>query len=79
MPKHYALNTNLQHYTVKFENTKVSKLTFDTSFSKPPMVQVTPNDSGTFPIYKTGVTSTGVKIRCKTAWSGEVDVEVIER
>lgn len=79
MPKHYAINENLQHYTVTFNNTKTVSITFDKAFDKKPIVQVTPNDSGAFPLYKTNVTPTGASIRCKAKWTGDVDISVIER
>jgi len=79
MPKHYAVGKNIQHYTAYFQNTKVVKLTYDEPFEKVPMVQLTMTDSGTVPVYKQRVTKTEVKIAFKTKWTGEVDVEVIER
>lgn len=79
MPKHYSIGQNMQHYTVKFDNTKTVTLTFDQVFVKKPMVHLTPNDSGVFPVYKTDVTTSNVKIRFKTAWTGEVDVVAMER
>jgi hypothetical protein len=78
-PKHYAIDQNVQNYTGYFDGTKTIEITFSTAFDKPPMVQVTGSDSGIMPLYKTNVTTTGVKIRCKTAWTGEVDVMVVER
>jgi len=79
MPKHYALGENVQHKTVSFNNTKVVSISFDKSFLKKPMIQVTMGDSGTVPVYKTNITTTGVKIRFKTKWTGEVDLLAIER
>ena len=79
MPKHYALGKNMQHKTVEFKNTKVVKITFDTAFSKKPMIQITPNDSAIIPAYKTQITTTSAKIRFKQKWTGEVDVLILER
>ena len=77
--KHYAAGSNVQHYTVQFDNTKTATLTFDSAFSKKPMIQLTMNDSGNVPVYKTNVTTSSVKIRFKTKWTGEVDVVAMAR
>lgn len=79
MPKFYAMGVNVQHYTVNFDNTKTVTLTFDSAFTKKPLVQLTMNDSGTMPVYKTNVSTANVKIKFKTPWTGEVDVTVLER
>jgi len=79
MPKHFAVNQNIQYYTIDFDNTKTVELTYDNAFPKKPMVQLTPNDSASFPVYKTQTTTTGVKIKFKTPWTGSVDVIVMER
>lgn len=79
MPKHYAIGENAQYKTIEFNNTKVVDVTFDKAFDKKPMVQITPNDEGVMPVYKTNVSKTGVKIRFKTKWTGNVDVLILER
>lgn len=79
MPKHYALGQNVQHMTANFRNTKMVEITFDNAFTRKPMVQLTMNDSGNMPAYKTHVTTTGAKIRFQNSWTGEVDVLVTER
>lgn len=65
--------------TVYFNNTKTAELTFSQSYSVPPMVQLTPNDTGNFPVSKTAVTTTGVTIRFNVKWTGSVDVLIIAK
>jgi len=77
--KHYAIDKNVKRYTVYFDNTKTVTLNFDVAFPQPPIVQVTSDDSGNFPIYKQKVTTTSCKLKFKTKWTGTVEVLVMER
>jgi hypothetical protein len=79
MPKHYAIDANVSQYTVYFDNTKTVTLTFPTPYARPPMIQLTMNDSGVAPVYKTTITTTSCQIKFKSNWTGEVDVLVMER
>jgi len=79
MSKHYAIGENIQHKTVTFNNSKVASVTFDKPFTLTPNIQVTLNDSGSAPVYKTEVTITDCKIRFLNKWTGTVDLLIIER
>lgn len=70
---------NVQMGTAHFDDTKTLLITFLKVFNKQPMITLTPGDSGNFPIYRTSVTTTGFKIRCKVKWTGEVDWVATER
>jgi len=79
MPQHLAISTDIQHYTLKFTNTKTASITFSVPFDRVPAVQLTMEDSGVFPIYKQLVTKTNAKFRVKTKFSGSIEVTVISR
>jgi hypothetical protein len=64
---------------VYFEATKTARVEFSAPFTRPPRVSVTPCDSSGVPVYRTSVTPTGMVIRFKQAWTGEVEWLAIER
>jgi len=78
-PKHYAIGQNVQSGTVYFDNTKTVVVSFTNPFQQPPIINLTMNDSGAIPAYKTNVTTTQFKIKFKNAWMGEVDWQAMER
>jgi len=77
--RHFAIGQNVQHKTAVFNNTKVVKVTFDKPFTVKPSVQVTMNDSGNAPAYKTNVKKDSCKVRLKNKWTGEIEVTAMER
>lgn len=79
MPKHFAVDENIQSGTAYASNVLVVDIVFARPFAKKPTIQLTPGDDGSFPIYKASVTATGFKIRFKVAWTGEVDWVATER
>jgi len=79
MPKHFGIGENIQHKTAVFRNTKVVKVVWDKPFSKKPAIQLTFNDSGVTPAYKTSVKKESCKVRLKERWSGEIEVTAMER
>ena len=79
MPKHYAYENNILHRRVQFNNTKVVNLSYGKTFDIIPQIQLTMNDSGNVPVYKTNITTSNVKIRFKSKWTGTVDVLIMER
>lgn len=79
MPKHFGLGENVQHKTAIFENTKVVKVVFDKVFDRVPSVQLTMNDSGNVPAYKTNVKKDSCKVRLKNRWTGSIEVTAMER
>ena len=79
MPRHYAVGSNVQEYTVQFNNTKSAVIQFVYTFSKKPIVQMTLRDSANVPPYKAIVTTSYATIRFKTPYSGSLDVMVLER
>lgn len=79
MPKHYAVGQNVQEYEVYFDNTKTATLVYDAPFSQRPIVQLTMEDTGAVPAYKTSVTATGCTIKFKTPFIGTVTVLVMAK
>ncbi len=77
MPRFYAIGENAQVYTVSFNNTKVVKTPFTKPFTKPPVVTVTPDDSVI--VFKKKVTKNDFTLKCKSKWTGEVEVQVLAR
>lgn len=79
MPQHLAMGTDVQHYTVSFNNTKTVDLVFTSAFDRVPSIQLTMDDSGIVPVYKRVPTKEGCKIKFKTPWTGSVEVTAISR
>lgn len=79
MPKHFAQGLSVQHKTAVFNNTKSVKVNFDISFAKKPAVQLTLNDSGAIPAYKTNVKKNSCRVKLKERWTGTIEVTAMAR
>lgn len=79
MPKFYAIGVNVIGATAFFNNTKTVTVYFAKVFDKPPRVLITPLDSGQLPLYKQSEFTDRVVIRCKQAWSGQAELQIMER
>ena len=73
-----AININQITLTAFFNTSKLAIIDISSyNFgNKKPTVLITSNDSGAQPLFKTDITSTIVKIRCNTAWTGSCDVTI---
>lgn len=80
MPKHYGIGVNSQSGDVSLDGTKTAVVEFDAAFGHRPSIVVALEDSGAAHVpYKTNVSTTGFKIRFKTAFTGVVSWEAKER
>jgi len=64
-----------QYYTVEIETTSVVKFNFDKVFSKAPMIQITPSDSGLMPDFSKEVTLNRLILRFAAKWTGSLEIE----
>ena len=79
MPRHYAQDVNVRSFRAFADGVKIVPIDFDgTVFARKPTVTITLEDTSSTTPYKAAVTTVGCTVKFQNAYTGWVNVQVME-